>query len=533
MEHLSCDVLIVGSGAAGLRAAISAREAGLDVCVISKGTPGKATCTILSGGVFAGVPEANGPEDHIARTLQAGRGINQKELVEILAREGPKRLKELMAWGIKGEFHRGYLFAKGRPPVWGEAIVLCLLTRAKAMGVRFIGGMAVSSLRVLQGAAGVVANSAVRDKWLILTAKAVILATGGAGALYLRHDNPQRMIGEGYAIALDAGAQLQDMEFVQFYPLGSAEPKFPPLVIPPRLADRGRLFNRDKEDILEKYDIKERPAAERARDRLSQALFREIILDKRDVWLDLQGISKKEWCSDPFSASTWDVLGKRYGARYRPIRISPMAHHVMGGVCIDTDGATSVPGLFAAGEVTGGLHGANRLGGNALTETQVFGARAGAAAAACAQRSTTRRGKELIQELALPLFGPKTGRTASSISELKKRLRHIMWEKGGIIRDREGLSHALSAVREIHAEAMGLPAADDPLVLQRGLELRYAARVATLILESALKREESRGAHFREDFPEQDDNRWLGHLRIRKPLSEKQGPQTFDFHPIS
>ena len=530
MEHLSCDVLIVGSGAAGLRASIAAREAGLDVCVISKGTPGNATSTVLSGGVFAGIAESQHAGHHKESTLRSGRGINQKELVDILVKEGPARLNELMDWGIKGEFHRGYLFAKGRPPVWGEAIVHCLLTRAKAMDVRFIGGMAVTGLKVQQGALCAIANSAVRNKWLTLFAKALILATGGAGALYSRHDNPQRMFGEGYALALDVGAQLQDMEFVQFYPLGLAEPKLPAFLIPPRLADRGHLFNRHKEDILEKYNIKERPAAERARDRLSQALFREIILKNSDVWLDLQGVSEKEWCSDPFSASTWEILGERYGARYRPIRISPMAHHVMGGVCIDSEGATSVPGLFAAGEVTGGLHGANRLGGNALTETQVFGARAGKAAADWARRGPPPNKNDMARELTLSPFGPETGRTPPDISGLKKRLREIMWKKGGIIRNRMGLSQALSAAKEIHSEALRLPAADNPLELQRGLDLRLGARVATLILESALRREESRGAHFREDFPEQDDNRWLGHLRIRKSLSEKQGSQTFDFH---
>ncbi len=533
MERISCDVLIIGSGAAGLRASISAREAGLDVCVISKGLPGKATCTILSAGVFAGVTAPDQTENHIQNTLQAGRGINQKELVDLLVGEGPARLKELMDWGINGEFHKGYLFSKGRAPVWGQEIVNCLLTKAKGLGVRFMGGLAVASLKVLEGGAGIVAHSAVRGKWLALTAKALILATGGAGALYLRHDNPQRMFGEGYLLALDAGAQLQDMEFVQFYPLGLAERKLPPFIIPPRLADQGHLFNSRNEEILEKYGILERPAGERARDRLSHVLFREIFREKSEIWLDLTAVSEERWREDPFSASTWEVLGKRYGAWDHPIRVAPMAHHVMGGVCIDVQGGTSVPGLFAAGEVTGGLHGANRLGGNALTETQVFGARAGASAADWARRNPALSQEDIVQELTVPPFGPETGRSAPNLSGLKTRLREIMWEKGGIIRNREGLSQALSTAQEIHTEALRLPAADDPLELQRILELRSAARVAALILSAAMRREESRGAHFREDFPERDDKHWLGHLRIRHPLTGKKDSQAFDFSPVS
>jgi fumarate reductase (CoM/CoB) subunit A len=511
MEHISCDVLIVGSGAAGLRASISAREAGLDVCVISKGLPGKASCTILSAGVFAGVARPEEAESHIRNTLQAGRGINQKELVEVLVAEGPERLKELAAWGISGEFHKGYLFSKGRAPVWGQAIVLCLLEKAKTLGVRFMGGMTVAGLKLLEGSAGLVAYSTVRRGWTAFTANALVLATGGAGALYLSHDNPQRMFGEGYVLALDAGATLQSMEFVQFYPLGLSERNFPPFLIPPRLADHGRLYNSHNENILEKYGILERPAGERARDRLSHVLFAEIFRQKRQIWLDLTGVSEERWKEDPFSASTWEILGKHYGAWDHPVQVAPMAHHTMGGICIDEEGASTVSGLFAAGEVTGGLHGANRLGGNALTETQVFGARAGAAAARWARRSSIPPDRDVMEQLVRPDVGPPSGKARVILPGLKTRIREVMWEEGGIIRNREGLTHALSAVEEIHAELMGLPEPSDPADTQGLLELRLAARAAALILAAAMRREESRGAHFREDFPKPDDKNWLGH----------------------
>jgi fumarate reductase (CoM/CoB) subunit A len=532
MEHISCDVLIVGSGAAGLRAAISAREAGMDVYVISKGLPGKASCTIMSAGVFAGVSRPEEAHNHIRDTLQAGRGINQKELVEILVAEGPERLEELSAWGISGEFHKGYLFSKGRPPVWGQAIVQCLLDKARAMGVRFMGGMTAAGLKLLEGSAGLVAYSTVRGRFVAFTARALVLATGGAGALYLRHDNPQRMFGESYAMALDAGAELQDMEFVQFYPLGLAERKFPPFLIPPRLADKGRLFNSRKEDILEKYGIVERPAGERARDRLSHVLFAEIFREREEVWLDLTAVSEEHWKEDPFSASTWEIFGKHYGARARPVQVAPMAHHTMGGICIDDNGATTVPGLFAAGEVTGGLHGANRLGGNALTETQVFGARTGAAAARWAGRDSGLAEKDMIDHLTGPGFGPRSEKAAVVLPRLKSRLRRTMWEEGGIIRNREGLTQALGVAKEIRAELMSLSEPDQPSDMQGLLELRLAARASALILAAALRREESRGAHFREDFPEADDQNWLGHLRVRQSVPGEEDSLSFEFCPV-
>ena len=367
MEHLSYDVLIIGSGAAGLRAAVSAREAGLDVCVVSKGSPGKSTCTSFSAGVMAGSVHAASRKAHRESTLRAGRDINQTELVELLVEEAPARLDELRRWGIHADFHKGYLFAKGRPPVQGEALVACLLKKNRELGTQFIGNLLVTDLIMEDGAAGISAYSRTPGTWVVLTAKTVILATGGAGALYLRNDNPKRMLGEGYKLALEAGAVLQDMEFVQFYPLCMAEPGMAPLVVPPRIADRGRLINERSEDILEKYGIKERPAGERARDSLSQALFKEIYQEGQAVFLDLTDLIEEEWRIDPFSAAMIPLLRERCGAMTRPLRIAPAAHHTMGGIRIDQNGATSVPGLFAAGEVTGGLHGANRMGGNALS----------------------------------------------------------------------------------------------------------------------------------------------------------------------
>ena len=528
MEHLACDVLVVGSGAAGLRAAISARENGAEVCVLSKATPGKGTCTVLSGGVFAGTPEGVTYEDYLMRTLQAGRGINNRELVEILVKESPMRLRELAEWGIKAEFHDGYLYSDGRPPVWGEEIVRCLLNRNKALETKLMGGMVVTELSMEQGRGAVLVYRLDSGTWLTIGAKAIILAAGGAGALYLRHDNPKSMLGDGYVLALQAGAVLQDMEFVQFYPLGLAEPGLPRFLLPLHLADSGKLMNSSGEEILGKYGIQEKLAGDMARDRLSQAIFTEIHRMGDEVWLDLRGLPEDAWRADPVSAFTQGMLGDRYGAKDRPLRVAPVAHFVMGGACVDSRGVTSVPGLFAAGEVSGGLHGANRMGGNALTETVVFGARVGEAAAAWAKETGKSKADIAFQESDHPHVESDPSKAPSMPAQLIDRLRKVLWEQG-ILRNGEGLTEALDEVKQIWEEAFGMPLEGNPRQVLRLLELRFAVQTASLILEAALRREESRGAHFREDFPSQDDKNWLGHLQVSQ---SPEGDPIWTFRPV-
>lgn len=528
MEHIYFDVIIIGSGAAGLRAAISVREAGLSVGVVSKGSPGKSTCTGLSGGVMAGSASSDTHDTHRRRTITAGRGLNELELVEILVKDAPLRLNELVLWGINADMLKGYLYAKGRPPELGEEIVRCLLKKNMALGTHFLSNILVSDMMVCNNAAGVSAYEKSSGKWVVITAKAVIIATGGASALYLRTDNPKRITGDGYRLALEAGATLQDMEFVQFYPFCLSEPGVTSIVIPPRIADRGQLINDDEEDILEKYEIAERPAGERARDRLSQALFREIYRNHKNVWLDLRNLSEEDWRVDPFSASFRRLLSERYGAGSRPLRIAPAAHHTMGGLKIDIVGATSVPGLFAAGEAAGGLHGANRMGGNALSETLVFGARAGSAAAAWASRSGSGDRQPIVKALAESARKWSSGTRFGA--ELKEHLRRIMWKDGGIIREKKGLSGALGVIKEIQKEASASSSGLNGKELLDLIELRSSASVATIVLEAALRRCESRGAHFREDFPDQNDSQWQGHLQVRLTPG---GENIWQFEPKS
>ena len=516
MDFVTCDVLVIGSGAAGLRAAIAARRRGCRVIVISKGSPGKKTSTIISGGMFAGTPPGQSTSGHLKRTLQAGRGINQRELVKVLVEEGPQRLNEMLRWGINGELRHGYLYTTGRPPVWGEGITQCLLEQNKTLETRFLDKCLVTDVKVDGGHAAAMVFSEKANAWFHIYSQALILATGGAGALFRRHDNPGRMLGDGYILALNAGAVLQDMEFVQFYPLGLAEPGLPPFLIPPQLADSGRIFNSNHEDILAKYEIHERPAGERARDKLSQALFTETIRLNSEVWLDVSKISQKQWQAEPFSAATEKIFGERYGAKQHPLRIAPMAHHVMGGVITDPNCRTTVPGLFAAGEVSGGLHGANRMGGNALTETLVFGRRAGLAAAQWAGNTVDIASKSLSAEPTKTAAVDPQQESACDCQALLTKLKNIMWQNGGILRNAAGLLHSLETAKHIYTMASRPQAAKDVKAIRRQIELRFAARTAMLILEAAIRRTESRGAHFREDYPVQNDQNWQGHQQVRR-----------------
>lgn len=528
MEHLPFDIIIIGSGAAGLRAAISARGAGLSVCVVSKGSPGKSTCTGVSGGVMAGSADMDNHDVHLQRTLMAGRGLNDPRLADTLVEEAPIRLKELLRWGINAEMVNGYLYAKGRPPVLGEEIIRCLLEKNKAIGVRFLSNLLVSDILMRDSAAGLSACDTLSGKWFALTARSVIIAAGGAAGLYQRTDNPKRILGDGYRMALEAGAVLQDMEFVQFYPFCLSVAGSSSIVVPPKIADRGRLFNDDDEDILEKYEIAERPAGERARDRLSQALFREIYRNGKKIRLDLRNLSEEDWRVDPFSASLRKLLSERYGAGSRPLRVEPAAHHTMGGIKIDVFGATSAPGLFAAGEAAGGLHGANRMGGNALSETLVFGARAGSAAADWAKRTDSGDRSFIVKTLSERTR--KWERGTRFGADLKEKLKKIMWEDGGIIREEKGLSRALGALYDIRKEASVSPSRPNGKELFELIELQSSAKVAAMILEAALMRQESRGAHFREDFPDQNDSKWQGHLTVRLAPG---GENTWQFQPKS
>lgn len=515
METRYADVWIVGSGAAGLMAAIAARGAGARVAVIGKQAPGRGTSTERAGGAFAGAWGGLSREEQVERTLTSGRGINRLDLVRVLAAEAPDRFRELIDWGLPHRTTRGALKVLqpdgelGETPMWSGEVVRVLAAKAGELGVTFIDHTVVAEIRA--GEEGVRLAAQVVEEGrgaaqMELLGGAVVLAAGGAGGLYLHHDNPPRMTGNAHALALHAGAQLQDMEFIQFYPMTLAEAGKARLLIEPDESDQGLIHNGQGEDILDKYGITERPAARHARDSLSQAMFQEMEIDGNEIFIDLSGLTRTAWLEHNLSATRFDFLDRRYDAFSRPLRVAPVAHFSVGGVVINENGATSLAGLYAAGEAAGGLHGANRMGGNSLAETVVFGHRAGRAAAAFAQGRDQGRD----QAPALAASGPPAtpGAPPISAAELMEDLRRVMWRHAGIRRDAAGLASGLEQVREIQAAAVN---DGDGRV-----ELRLAAQTAELIIEAASRREESRGVHFRVDFPAADDANWLGNLKVTR-----------------
>jgi aspartate oxidase len=515
METHYADVWVIGSGAAGLSAAIAAAQAGVQVAVVGKSAPGQGTSTTLAGGAFAGPWHGLSAEAYRQQTLEAGRGLNDTALLDVVCAEAAERFEELREWGLAADSRVGAFVAHAVAsggglglPMGGRAIVRTQAARARKLGVHFHDGWTVR--RVVTDEAGVqlLAYSGRSGRWTRLCGGAAVLAAGGAGALYRHHDNPQRMTGDACALAFEAGAVLQDMEFVQFYPIALAEPGLPEYPVEPAVADLGPIINAHGEDLLDKYAITARPAAQHARDALAVALYRETASTGGAAFLDLRGASREAWRASPVLAPKYAFFEQRCGAWERPLRIAPVAHFFVGGARIDTAGATGVPGLYAAGEAAAGLHGANRMGGNALTECLVFGRRAGLAAAAW----SAHREQGRTTSPAVP-GAPADGRPTASAGVLRSRLRDAMWSHGGILRDRQGLAEGREHVAAIAHEAAKMGAVTDARERERLLELQMACLTAALVLEAAERRAESRGAHARADYPSADAQ-WLGHLRV-------------------
>jgi succinate dehydrogenase/fumarate reductase flavoprotein subunit len=518
MEIIKTDVLVIGGGGAGMRAALTAKERGVEVLLASKTPIGKSTCTYLSGGAFSLAAEGMSKENHLKATLQAGKGINAQDFVEILVQEAPERVQELGRFGVVGEWQKGRFFCLGKPPAWGAPLAKALADAVKRQGISILPWVMVSDLLIEDGiAAGALGFDFRNGKFLALGTKAIILANGGGGALYQRHDNPVRITGDGYALAFHAGCQLRDMEFVQFIPSGLAEPGKPSILVAPSLCDAGRVINSQGEDILQKYQITEKPVAVRSRDSFSQAIFLEET-EGREVFLDLRAFSEKEWPKDNMARSQRDLLTRNFSCSQKPLRISPMCHHFMGGIVIGQNGMTEIPGLFAAGEVVGGVHGANRMGGNALSEVLVFGHRAGASALEWAKNHVWSKNTETLIHDRLRAFQRKPGSSGKGPAPkvARRMIGQILWKKSGILRDRKGLESAMGSLQRVRDEILPQINTETSKEILEKMEVENAILVGEMITRCAMMREESRGAHFRKDFPKVDDQRWRGNIFLKR-----------------
>jgi len=522
--HFTSDILIIGTGGAGLRAAVEAHEKGAHVLLVSKAPAGYNNCTIVAGSGYLAAVGGMTPGEHRERTLGVGKGVNDPKLVDVLTKEGGERVLELEKYGLVGNVRRGGISVGDEDTRLGQGITLPMVDYLRKLGVEFVENAIVTRLLKKEGRiVGAVGYHGDEKQSVVFQCKAVILATGGAGALYKRTDCPLRTTGDGYSLAYHAGARLRDMEFVQFFPLALAEPGVPPLLVDGPIIEEGKIMNVLGEDIPEKYNVTERPYIARSRDLLSRAMMLEIAKGggvEGAVLVDGREVVRRSKPGDSFGMGSYEFFVNRLQADERPFRVAPLTHFTMGGVVANTWGETDVDGLFAAGEVVGGVHGANRHGGNALTDVTVFGARAAARATEYAEKVSHEEVEELVEEDVQRYEGlakRETGYTPRSIMGV---LRETMWEKAGVGRDSAMLVEAFEKIQELRDSTRRLMALPGRQMIS-ALEVSMALDAAEMIVRAAMMRRESRGAHYRLDHPEEDPA-WVKTVVISKKNSAMQ-----------
>jgi succinate dehydrogenase/fumarate reductase flavoprotein subunit len=561
MEQLTTDLLIVGSGGAGLFAAIHALKADprLAVTVVVKGLLGKTGCTrMVQGGYNAVLDPADSLALHLADTLRAGGWINDQELAWTLVREAPERIRELVneigcRFDLRpdGRIHQkpfaGQSFDRTihRGDLTGIEIVSRLQEQAQARGARVLEDC--RALDLVLDRTGRVAGAVLLDMrtgaFLAARAKVVLLATGGCAPMYRVFAASLEKSGDGIAMAYRAGAELVDMEQMQFHPTGLIVPGsgLSGSVLEEGLRGAGgRLYNALGERFMQRYDpvMLERST----RDLVARAIFTEIQEGRgtanEAVYLDVSHLGA-EFVEREFPGMVERCRSLGLDLARAPVEVGATAHFHMGGVVIDPDCHTGIEGLLVAGEDAGGVHGGNRLGGNGVAESTVFGARAGdTAAALCAAlplASWPERAAGAVAARALAPFARERGEDPYA---LRDTLRDLMWRDAGLIRTGEGLRRARRALAELRAR-FGLVRVTGGRAFnpewQVALDVGNMLVVADLLVRAAAARDESRGSHYRADHPAPDDTRWLRTIRLRRaggPTAPEDAPPSLWTVPV-
>ncbi len=531
-QTYDADVLVVGAGGAGLRAAIAAAEAGSNVIVLGKSLLGKAHTVMAEGGMAAAlgkVASEDNWEVHFADTMKGGKLLNNWRMAEIHAREAPERVLELERWGAMfdrtgdGHIHQRPFGAHTYPRLAhiGDRTGLELIRTLQDRLVHQPGvtvHMETTVTRLLTAGGQVVGALAYRraDGGIHLyRAHAVLLATGGGGRIYRITSNSWECTGDGNALAYEAGAELQDCEMVQFHPTGMV---WPPgvrgiLVTEGVRGEGGMLRNSAGERFMERYDPERVDLS--SRDVVARAINSEVLAGRGSphggAFLDITHRSPAFIKSKLPSMYEQFLKLARVDITKEPMEVAPTIHYFMAGIRVEAEtGATAVDGLFAAGEVASGLHGANRLGGNSLTDLLVFGKRAGEAAARRAGSSGRPEiQREQVDRAIEHLLGPLGRPAGESPYNLVAELQEVLTKHAPIIRDGPTLEAGLEAVlalkkRAAHAGTGGPTGRAFNPGWHTALDLEHMLVNAEALLRSAIARTESRGAHSRSDYPDPD-----------------------------
>jgi succinate dehydrogenase / fumarate reductase flavoprotein subunit len=561
-ESHECDVLVIGAGGAGLRAAIEASAAGVRVSLVCKSLLGKAHTVMAEGGIaaaLANVDERDNWKVHFADTMRGGQYVNQWRMAELHAKEAPDRVRELEAWGaVFDRTNDGRILQRNfgghrypRLAHVGDRTGLEMIRTLQDYGVHqgidvFMEHTVLSILKDGERAVGAFGYERERGRFKIFRAKAIVLATGGIGRAYKITSNSWEYTGDGHALAYDAGAELIDMEFVQFHPTGMV---WPPSVMGILVTEgvrgeggiltnnQGRRFMFD--EIPENYRAQtadnpdegwrycqgdknaRRPPELLTRDHVSRCIVREIKEGRGSphggVYLDISWIKEKL----PNAA---EHIKRKLPSMYHQFKqladiditeqameVGPTTHYIMGGVHVDPDTQMSrVPGLFAAGECAAGINGANRLGGNSLSDLLVFGKRAGEFAAQFAKANSLGKiDNDKIDNRAREAVTCFERSSGENPYQIQKDLQDLMQDNVGIVRTESEMRYALERLQELEARAKRTGVTSNREYnpgWHTALDLKNLLTASEAITRAALERKESRGAQFREDYPNKDES---------------------------
>lgn len=545
-EVIETDILILGGGGAGLLAALHAHDAGgkLGIIIAVKGLLGKSGCTrMVQGGYNAVLKPPDSLEAHFLDTIKGGCFLNDQELAWSLVTLAPQRIRELEAWygcffdrNPDGTIHQkpfaGQSFDRTihKGDLTGIEIMNRLAEQVYRREIRILEEhRALELLTVEEG--GPVMGALLLDirngSFLVINSRATLLATGGGPTMYRIAAPSAEKSTDGIAMAYRAGAELCDMEMVQFHPTGLLAG--PSLMTGSVLEEGlrgvgGRLYNGLGERFMERYDPERMERS--TRDIVARACYLEIMegrgTEKGGVLLDMSHLGA-DFVEKAFPGMVERCRDFGFDLARRPVDVSPTAHFMMGGIKIDLTCKSSLERLFVAGEDSGGVHGANRLGGNGVADSIVFGGLAGEAMA-----------DYVLGRGLLPINPSQVERVVGSalrylqgngenIYEIRDEMRQLMWEKVGVIRHRRELKEAISELEKLKGRAEGISVVGGKeynMEWNHALDLENQLMVSEMISRSALEREESRGSHFRRDYPETDDTRYLVNIFIQKDGEE-------------